>query len=526
LAVITWMAIILFYPFESIGKQFFFALILSVFSTITSSFIFLFPNLAFYLISYLLFIYGVKNLSVKKIAGMSVVLSIFLMIMLANWYGVILSISEAKSFSARILGTLHTQPIVSQSNYMLVKSTLLENLGILKLFYLHQPNKLLLLTISAILMLSVLIAKFKKTATLILFVTIFPIALEVVGQLSGITMLANYRWSVLWDMQILIFSCYLAYLLSLPQAKKYSAIMAIFLLSCSVLACYQLIRITMINFNHDGGMAVLNHYTSLSKLKDKSRGYRFVSTGKIRGVVPLFYNLDTFDGMVHNFPERRSYFVAYGLYNTQKRQLHTHRHFFYHLPDKIDLNMLAFANVKYLISDHSIKNTLLKQANYQSSLLLNQQNDYISNIFSQYVYNPTLLNSIYIYEIDKKIWPRLFITTSLTKSQYNYQDKRFYQQLKRQSFKSILIAKNDIEKLTSASSGESNLKIRDYKLTENGVLINLSTDKGILVFNQVYTPFWHAYCQKKKLSIIPVNAIMMAVEKPKGCKNLELKYQV
>lgn len=301
-------------------------------------------------------------------------------------------------------------------------------------------------------------------------------------------------------------------------------ISTIFLIS-SFIGGYYLIQETLINLHVTSGMGFIQNYAALNSLKSSKNKYRFISSGHMT-TVPLFYDLDTFDGYITCCPFRRNYFIGYGIYDPPVNKLHMHTHFFYDFPKNIDINMFKMANVRYVISSESINNSNMKLIYYSKGIYAEDIQYLFKAILNTFFKHLRLVNPIYLYELED-VWPRIFVAKKLRISTYSFLEEEFYEQLKTLSKGEILISKEDIPNKSYTTN--AHMKVLDYELNQNGGTINIvgnETKGGIIVFNQVSTPQWKASCYNEKLEIIPANAIMMAMIVPKNCKQIDLEYNL
>lgn len=312
--------------------------------------------------------------------------------------------------------------------------------------------------------------------------------------------------------------CYSKMLHILEQTNT----IAVFFIILAFFGGYYLIETTLIETHHSSGLGAAQHYHVLKKLKYTKDKFRFVSIGYM-SAIPLFYGLDTFDGFLHNSPYRRNYFIAYAIYDPPIDKLHTHTQLFFSL-DGLDFNMLKMANVGYIFSENLFVKDGFTLVDQSKPVYINDiaypLKAYISSKFDDL----RLVNSGYIYSLEQ-VWPRIFSAKSIKHSLYSFRDKRFYKELKKLSFAELLVAKEDINQTIVNSTVISPIFIKNYILNEKGAEIDIISKGGILVFNQVVTPFWSASCEGKKLTVFPVNGIMMAVYVPSGCQKVFFEYR-
>ena len=87
--------------------------------------------------------------------------------------------------------------------------------------------------------------------------------------------------------------------------------------------------------------------------------------------------------------------------------------------------------------------------------------------------------------------------------------------------KTIVVRKKDARKLGPARD----MKIQLAKKTADGYDVTVDAPEGgILVLNNNYLPFWRARADGKPLTIVPANAIHMAIYVPPGVRDITIRY--
>ena len=79
----------------------------------------------------------------------------------------------------------------------------------------------------------------------------------------------------------------------------------------------------------------------------------------------------------------------------------------------------------------------------------------------------------------------------------------------------------DIKNFNIPKKKFSMAKIDSYSKTISGLNIHLIKE-GLVTINIEFNNRWKALCNGRNLEIYPSNGIMMSVDAPKGCKNIEL----
>lgn len=527
--IVTWLSVLFFTEFKKEYIRYLLAIAIFFIAATTSTFVFLLP-FAFYLFLFNLILFYTDKISKKTIVTWILLGSVFFIALVANWLDGIKAILHANEFSARIRGTLSLYNLPDNiSLYQQIIQLIQQDCTVLYYFFARNPTSLLGVIYLLIFVIAWRVRAISKAGLFLVFSFFLPSILDVGFRFSGLHFAAQYRWNILWQLQSIMSVFFLSYLnyqqrllvikRKLSDWNKYEAIMLIFF---AIVGAYQLMTATFREMAATGGFGIMSSYSNLVELKESRNHYRFISTGGISAAIPLFYNLDTFDGMVHNYPFRRSYFVAYGVYSPSIDRLHTHRHAFYTFPKGLDVAMFKMANVGYVVSDKPMNISDLKLISSSSAIYSSEIHYLLKSIINK---SRRLVPSLYVYQLKGVVWPRIFVASSVQWSGYSFQDKNFYQQLKKIPYQTILVAKEDAVANKLVFKSNKSLKIKKYELGEKTVNISLEGEGGVVVFNQVITPGWKAFCATKELAIVPANGIMMAVLAPKSCKELIFEYQ-
>ena len=73
-----------------------------------------------------------------------------------------------------------------------------------------------------------------------------------------------------------------------------------------------------------------------------------------------------------------------------------------------------------------------------------------------------------------------------------------------------------------ATLNVGSLRVESFMIDAFGYHVKTNGKPGTVVFNQEFSAGWKAVCGSKKLAVLPVNGIMMAVPVPEGCDVIDL----
>jgi hypothetical protein len=429
--------------------------------------------------------------------------------MTLNWYRAIeYSVFDAREYSARILGTL------SESTASESFGKVLERLASEFSASFERPPGFWLACAYVLL---VLVVPFNFRGTrrkIVLFVAAFPIPLllETTLKVSHLPLASGYRWTILWVLQPLMLAVGAASSAPVAVLRPLYSV-ALFCLSAG--GAWALIDRTMDELPRRAGAGALSEYTMLYSIATDAAGFRTVSAGNV-GMTPIYYGFSMFDGLLPNSPYRRNYFLAYAASDPPLQYFHTHRHFFYAFPERLDLSMFEFANVKYVISDKPLNEAGLKLVASSPPRYSDQVDYALKRAVGPLFGNIRLLSSIFVYELGGA-WPRFFEAKRINCSPYSFRQKEFYTALKRARVGDILFASEDVPGDFAAWKTSEKFSIKKFVLDEGGARVTISGGPGVLAFNQVYTMPWLAFCNDRKLALAPANGVMMAINIPADC---------
>lgn len=531
----AWMLIALFGSFSQEWRRYLLATAVSVVAAITSPPVFLLPFVG---LSYLCFrplIARGKGSKLRVFLRDAGILAILTVILTVNWApGLYTAVLKTQAFSARLL---QFDPANSSTDglFGLTRNIISSDLQIFQLFLWRQPQPLLIGLYAAAILLSVRRKAWWIGAQFAILIFVLPVALHVIASSLQLPILSKYKWDTLWEMQSVLLVLYFCFLNNGARAERGASkkagvlnaflrstdspfLLSICLLAFVAVAIYQLTQVTMINLTRFGGGGVTHRYENFGLLAQGRGRFRTISAGRFVAPIPTYYGVDTFDGLVHTYPVRRSYFVAYAMHEPAIDNLNTSWHVFYEFPHGYDLKMFRLANIRYLVTSHPTSHPELR-------LLAAEPARHATGLGRAIAGNVTLTGPAYFYELSDPIWPRVFAATDLRVSPHGIEEKPFYDGLDNLNIGQIVVAKDDEALIPKSMIFNKDLKI-DYTLTEQGIQLRLSPGGGIVVVNEVYTPYWHAECAGAELPVFPVNGIMMAVSVPKSCSSATMVYRI
>lgn len=510
------------------------------------------PVFVFYLIGFtvlfVLFLMPDFITVVKTRYKLWLTLAIFAVaVFLANSSAIYYPVFGAVDFSTRLLGTLvRTHPEV---NFITDFSYHLERAIRSFLYardYAYIKTFLLPLAVFAGLI-CVLKLRFKPIVVSLLLIIVFPMAVQATALAIDFPVVASYQWTIIWTMN----SVFTAFVMANVATEKSGWASLRFakpilknhtLLRLGTFCTHAAIFVGALWFGWNGGtfltqismsytnkynsLAFLEHYSALRELPHET--FRTVTDSKtITWATPIYFDMDTFDGLQPAFPARRTYFLAHAVERGNSPH-YPKSHFFNFYQDNTsyDLNMLALANVRFMLTgDAAIKSTAdLPLVLNIPSLTLDDDFDETEFFIDYIAENHAGLNlakELRVFELQNP-WQRVFTPRVIVESDLSYQTEGFYEELRGVQYHSVLIAQED--RLQQFNDNE--VQLHGFELTNSGVNIRVNEAPGAVVYNQVYTPYWSAFCEGEKLPITPVNGIMMMVNKPKGCETLKFVHQL
>ncbi len=533
LSAVIWITLALLGRFPSIRINYMIGLATVVISPLLSGPIFLLPLGSFMLLFTMVTFLDYRNYGREYYRLWLIIGLLGIILLFINWNTFFDIILGAKEFSGRLVGAVSAEG--SQKTFVeLFTASFIKEVHIFERFsgIFSSPT---LNTAYGIIVILVLLRRHSMRPAVILFVLgiFFPAFLDALAKATEIDILKSYRWNAFWYLLPISVALTMAYLLRQPKRwdflpAKYETAVIVFILALTALSgINRLAGFTIESMEKKGGSAIVTYYHDLQELPHKDE--RMISDHQtVQWGVPIYYDLRTFDGISAVFSQRRNYFIAYGVHSPLKETIHPNKHFFKFVKKQLrfERSLLEMANVRYLLSRHRKLHPYVEGVKYIQGLRYSQleSNNPLKPLFIKEYGDITLVNDLYVFKLPNT-WPMAFVAGKVAKSPYSFKDKAFYEGLKKLQKPDILLADEDAAGVKILA--KSDLVVEKYSLDSKGMTVQLkSGERGYLVFNQDYTPFWRAVCdQKKTLPLIPVNGIMMAAEVSEPCREVAFIYR-
>lgn len=468
-------------------------------------------------------------------------------VFLVNSSAIYYPVLGAVDFSTRLLGTFaRTHPEVDFiTDFLFHLERAIRSLLYVR-DYAHIKTFLFPVAVFAVLI-CVLKLRFKPLIVIFLLIILFPIVVQAAARAIDVPVVASYQWTIIWTMNSVFTAFVMAsaateksgwtYLRFVKPLQKHDALIrgvgfctnAVIFIGLLWFGWKGGVFLTQISVSYTqkyNSFAFLEHYSVLRELPHEY--FRTVTDSKtITWATPIYFDMDTFDGLQPAFPARRTYFLAYGV-ERKKLPYYPKSHFFNFYQDKAsyDLNMLALANVRFMLTGDEAIRTMTNMSLVLSIPSLTLDGDFTSaELFTNYITEShaglNLVKGLRVFELQTP-WHRVFIPKAIAESDHSYKTVDFYEELREVQYHAVIIAQED----RWQSFNNSEVLLYGFELTNSGVNISVNEAPGAVVYNQVYTPYWSAFCEDKKLPITPVNGIMMMVNKPIGCKTLKFVHRL
>lgn len=524
-----------FAEFRSRRAPWTWTLVASSISSIASSPTFALFQLVFALIFFKLFCRSSLSFQSQETKRLFTILLVFGFSHALNWMGALkLAVLDASEYSSRILGTLSSSPLQSVSYWEFIVKIKFFTEEFFSTFQ-RSPNDKLILLYLCVAVLFLLRKEWRKSLGFTGFV-FSPILFNVLFSNSELPIVSSFRFSTLWLIMPLLLSYLFLYLWNLRALPKWflknsvlaNTLSSAVLLIASFFCIYQLNHLTFLELKQGtNSSSLLSSSIGLEPLGKDAKNYRSISAGYV-GVIPVFHGVATYDGIVHNAPYRRNYFSAYALSEPPKKTFHVHRLFFYNYPDGFNPAALKIANVKYIVSDHELTSPLYKLIYFRKEMFSDEISFFGASLFHFFSKKIRVHAPLFVYQFaDQETWDRVFAASSVSVSDHSFDTQEFHQQLLSLPRNSSLISSADLD------SSDSNLfaggiEVQSYQLTESGIEVSVSSESGMIVYNQVHLPKWKAFCtnpSNRELSIYPVNGIMMGVHVDGRCQKIKFEFQ-
>ena len=290
-----------------------------------------------------------------------------------------------------------------------------------------------------------------------------------------------------------------------------------------------------------GGQNNRLEYQDLKSPTWKSAGdYRVVTPFDTPrpNVVAAYYGLDSFDGGSLLQPKkwndywrsirRQSAFEGPGASRTAARIRPDWRFLdgeSYDIGDHVRLDLLRIANVRYVLSAMPLKGdglNLIVTPDLDEHIrapkdAFASEADFIFYRIRR-IFDP---GRHFIYELSNPL-PKLFAARGVNPVADNIGADSLHDQVEKSALSRVIIVS---EKDSPGSSGVHEFDILSVKKIADGYDLTVDAPKGgILVLNNNYLPFWQARADGQLLTIIPANAIHMAITLPPGARKIEIRY--
>ena len=255
-------------------------------------------------------------------------------------------------------------------------------------------------------------------------------------------------------------------------------------------------------------------------------------------VVAAYYGLDSFDGGSLLQPkkwndywrsiQRQSAFKGTGASRTAAR-IRPDWLFLdgetYDIAGHLRLDLLRIANVRYVLSAMPLKGDGL------SLIVKPGLDEYIRSPKSAFVSKADFVSyrirrifdpgRHFIYELSDPL-PKLFAARGVKTVADNIGANSLHDQVEKSALSRVIIVSR---KDSLGSSGIHKFDILSVNKVADGYDLTVDAPKGgVLVLNNNYLPFWQARANGRLLTIIPANAIHMAITIPPGARKIEIRY--
>ena len=501
-SILSWIPLIFFHE-PRIKKLYLKASMLGLLAAISSEFLLLIPLAVFGYFVFMVFFHLTNKLNFQahQIYAAFLTISIFGI----GHLFCLIELSKMLESSARFVNESYVSmtflEIVYQKGFSII------------LILLKPPHYLITLVFFLLTLVSLHNKEIIKLLMWMSFmVIIVPFLLSVTMTSLDIPILGSYRFDAMGVMFI-VGSSFL--LMALYQENANNNLITLLICVASILGATVNTSIALDELNERGGHFTKEAYSNILGNLDDNQDVRVLTNNyNPPPSLPLYYGLNTLDGVKFSSGLRRAYFFKLLGNNAT---IHTHRHVVNFANKKLNIKMLQAANIGYILSNTPIKNQML-------SLLSKIDGTRLGDI-DAYKFFPKDLSSIfvsrelYVYELTD-YWPLVFASAA-HHSSFSYQEKNFYEDiLSRDSYLSVF-SLEDIKDFNIPKKKFSMAKIESYSKTISGLNIHLIKE-GLVTINIEFNNRWKALCNGRNLEIYPSNGIMMSVDVPKGCKNIEL----
>ena len=197
----------------------------------------------------------------------------------------------------------------------------------------------------------------------------------------------------------------------------------------------------------------------------------------------------------------------------------------YDIAGHVRLDLLRIANVRYILSAFPLKGDGLKLVVRPGADehirtppgAFKSKADYVSYRIRR-IFDP---GRHFIYEVSNAL-PRVFVARGLETVEDGIATNLLHDRVEATAMSgTIVVSEKDARSLGEARE----MKIEAAEKVADGYDVTIDAPRGgILVLNNNYLPFWQAHADGKPLTIVPANAIHMAIKVPPGAQEITFRY--
>ena len=195
------------------------------------------------------------------------------------------------------------------------------------------------------------------------------------------------------------------------------------------------------------------------------------------------------------------------------------------LEETVDTNILKLLNTGYIISYVSLNGKNIKKISGPKVELFSvssgeRKKNYYLDTSKELVRNLIKTPDIFIYEIND-FSEKFFFPSKIMNFGEKKTVKQKMQFMSKNYQKNIVFVDDNLDKYSSANGN-----VKKINQIKNGYKIEAQVNtNGLVVFNQIYLPYWKLYVNGKKTNIIKVNHNLMGFLVNEGDKLIEFKYE-
>jgi hypothetical protein len=501
-SILSWIPLVYFHE-ARIKKLYLKAFVLGLLAAISSEFLLVLPVAVFAYFVFMVFFHLTNKLHFQTHQIYAAFLTI--LIFCIGHLFCLIELSKMLQSSARFV----SESFLSMTFLEVVYQ---KGLSII-LILLKPPHYLITLVFFLLILVSLRNREIMKLLMWMSFMVIMvPFLLSVAVTSLGIPILGSYRFDAM-GVVFIVGSPFL--LMALYQEIANNNFITLLICTASILGATVNTSIALDELNERGGHFVKEAYSNILDNLDDNQDVRVLTNNyNPPPSLPLYYGLNTLDGVKFSSGLRRAYFFKLLGNNAA---IHTHRHVINFSNENLNIKMLQAVNIGYILSNTPIKNQMLSLISKIDGTRLGDIDAY--KFFPKDLSSIFVSRELYVYELTD-YWPLVFASSALY-SHFSFQEKGFYEDIiSRDSYLSVF-ALEDIKDFNIPNKKFSMAKIQSYNKTISGLNIQLIKE-GLVTINIEFNSRWKALCNGRNLEIYPSNGIMMSVDAPKGCKSIEL----